>query len=226
MPRQALPKMSGPGARQMAGRKGTRAVTGPVLPRCIYAAAKDRRTRTPECSRDLWHLVPCGVGNVAHDRGRSQASGSCHRFPGGAAHVGAEPPFEPSLMMPVIIIYLILNEQLRLIFHTSPAQNELACPAELLDDASHRFCFKIRAANFRWSSWGRLFPLQKARFHESLDGTMTNTTNPSRFIQADSFRISECASLAGNRMVFARRCHAVLIPAISFAGGVTHAIQY
>ena len=31
--------------------------------------------------------------------------------------------------MPVIIILLILNEQLGLIFHTSPSQNELACPA-------------------------------------------------------------------------------------------------
>src|ERR1700688_3891670 len=133
---------------------------------------------------------------------------------------------EPSLMMPVIIIYLILNEQLRLIFHTSPSQNELACPAELLDDAPYRFCVQIRAANSPWSTWGRLFPLQKSCFHEPLDGAMTNTTKPSRFIQADSVWISECASLAGNRMVFARRCHAVLIPAVSFASGIAQAVEH
>ena len=113
------------------------------------------------------------------------------RLPRRSSHLGTEPAAEPSLMMPVIIICLILNEQLRLIFHTSPSQNELACSAELLDDAPHRFCAQIRATNFPWSTRGRLFPLQKARFHESLDGTMTNTTQPSRFIQADSVRISE-----------------------------------
>ena len=68
---------------------------------------------------------------------------------------------EPSLIMPVIIILLILNEQLRLIIHTSPFQNELACPAELLDHAPYRFCIQIRATNFPWRPWGRLFPLQK-----------------------------------------------------------------
>ena len=49
---------------------------------------------------------------------------------------------------------------------------------------------------------------------------------PSRFIQADSVRISKCASLAGNRMVFTRRCHAVLIPAVSFACGIAQAIEH
>ncbi len=128
--------------------------------------------------------------------------------------------------MPVIIILLILNEQLRLIFRTSPSQYELACPAELLDDAPYRFCVQVRATNFPWSTWGRLFPLQESRFHESLDGTMTNATQPSRFIQAHSVSISERASLADNRMVFARRCHAVLIPAVSFAGDITQAVQH
>ena len=128
--------------------------------------------------------------------------------------------------MPVIIILLILNEQLRLIFHTSPSQYELACPAELLDDAPYRFCVQIRATNFPWSTWGRLFPLQKSRSHEPLDGTMTNTTQPSRFIQTDSVRVGQYASLAGNRMVLARRCHAVLIPAVSFACGIAQAVEY
>ena len=128
--------------------------------------------------------------------------------------------------MPVIIIWLILKEQLRLIFRTSPAQNELARSAELLDDAPHRFCVQIGATNFPWSPWSRLFPPQKARFHESLDGTMTNTAHSSRFIQADSVRISDCTSLARNRMVFTSCCHAVLIPAVSFACGITQAVEH
>ena len=129
-------------------------------------------------------------------------------------------------MMPVIIIWLILKEQLRLIFRTSPSQNELARSPELLDDAPYGFCIQIRTTNFPWRPWGRLFPLQKSRFHEPLDGTMTNATKPSRLIQADSVRVSKSASLAGNRMVFARRCHAVLIPAVSFASGIPQAIKH
>src|ERR1035437_7100268 len=55
-----------------------------------------------------------------------------------------------SLIMPVIIIWLILKEQLRLIFRTSPSQNELARSPELLDDAPYGFCIQIRTTNFQW----------------------------------------------------------------------------
>ena len=92
-------------------------------------------------------------------------------------------------MMPVIVIYLILQKQLGLTFHTTPSQNELAGPAELLEDVLYRFCVQVRAADLPGSSWGGLFPLQQPRLDEPLDRTVTNAAQPCGFIQADSFRI-------------------------------------
>jgi hypothetical protein len=40
--------------------------------------------------------------------------------------------------VPGIIIWLILKEQLRLVFRATPSQNELACAAELVEDAANR----------------------------------------------------------------------------------------
>src|ERR1039458_8607607 len=64
LPQQALSKMPGHGARQMAGRKGGRVVAGPVFPRSIYGASKHRWPGTPECAPDLSHSISRGIGNV------------------------------------------------------------------------------------------------------------------------------------------------------------------
>ena len=45
--------------------------------------------------------------------------------------------------MPGIIILLIFNEQLRLVFHATPLQNELACFAEMIENASNRLGIEI-----------------------------------------------------------------------------------
>src|ERR1700687_2772699 len=177
----------------MARQNRTRTAAGSVLARDLHIAAPALSTGDSESARDVQHPVPGRLGSSAHAGRKLAAYRSPSWIPGRAAHLGSAASSEPSLMMPVIIIWLILNEQLRLIFHTYPSQNKLACPAELLDDAPHRFCVQIRAANFPWSTGGRLFPRQKARFHESLDGTMANAGQPSRFIQADSVRVSERA---------------------------------
>ena len=93
-------------------------------------------------------------------------------------------------MMPVIIIWLILKEQLRLISHTSPSENKLACAAEFLDDAPNGLRVQIRATNSPWSTRGYLFSLQEARFHQSFDRAVTYSAQTSGFIQADALRIS------------------------------------
>ena len=93
-------------------------------------------------------------------------------------------------MMPAIIICLILNEQLGLILHTTPFQDELACPAELLDRAPNRLCIQVGPTDLPRSAWRGLFPLQKTLLYESFDRTVTYTAQPSGFIQADSLGIS------------------------------------
>src|ERR1019366_3554013 len=90
VPEPALSKVSGPFARQMAGRKGIRTVAGELLPRRIYFASTDRRSGTPECARDLPHPVPRGVGNAAYYRGRPQTPGGFDRVPRRASHLGPE----------------------------------------------------------------------------------------------------------------------------------------
>src|ERR1019366_150794 len=91
LPQQALSKMPGHGARQMAGRKGGRVVAGPVFPRCIYGASKHRWPGTPECAPDLSHSISRGIGNAAHDCRGSQTSGRLDRLFGCASHLGTKP---------------------------------------------------------------------------------------------------------------------------------------
>jgi len=92
-------------------------------------------------------------------------------------------------MMPGIIISFIFSEQLSLIFWTAPMENKLACPVKLLDDTPNRLCIQIRAANLPWSARSCLLALQQACLHQTFDRTVTHATHPSRFAQADSFRI-------------------------------------
>src|SRR5215210_7774474 len=102
--------MSGHGTRQMASSETDRTVACPVLPRCIYAAPKDRLAGPSEWPRDLPHSFPRGLGDAANHRGRPQASGRCDWFSGRASHLGTEPSSEPSLMMPVITISFVINK--------------------------------------------------------------------------------------------------------------------
>src|ERR1022692_1716546 len=97
LPQQALSKMPGHGARQMAGRKGGRVVAGPVFPRCIYGASKHRWPGTPECAPDLSHSISRGIGNAAHDCRGSQTSGRLDRLFGCAAHLGTNLHLHPHL---------------------------------------------------------------------------------------------------------------------------------
>ena len=92
-------------------------------------------------------------------------------------------------MMPVIIIWLILKEQLRLIFRTSPSQNELARSPELLDDAPYGFCLQIGAADLPGSTRSHLFPPEDAAFNKPFDRMMTHATDARRFVQAYPLRI-------------------------------------
>ena len=80
LPQQALSKMPGHGARQMAGRKGGRVVAGPVFPGSIYGASKHRWPGTPECAPDLSHSISRGIGNAAHDCSRPETAGRRRRF--------------------------------------------------------------------------------------------------------------------------------------------------
>src|SRR6266566_3827808 len=47
-----------------------------------------------------------------------------------APYLGAEPPAEPSLILPGIIISFIFSKQRRLVFRTTPLQNQFASPEE------------------------------------------------------------------------------------------------
>jgi len=125
--------------------------------------------RLAEQEGGLQHSLPGHSRNPAYHRRESQTSGRGDRFLRRAPHLGVEPVSEPSLTMPVIIIWLILKEQLRLISHTSPSENKLACAAELLDDAPNGLCVQIRATNFPWSTRGRLFSRRPASTSLSME---------------------------------------------------------
>ena len=62
--------------------------------------------------------------------------------------------------MPGIIISLIFTEQLRLIFRATPSEQELACPTEMLENATNRLCVQIGATNCPRSTRGELFAVQ------------------------------------------------------------------
>src|ERR1700733_7601963 len=83
--------MPGPGARQMACGQKSGTVAGSVLPYRVHIAATDRHAGTAERTRDLSHLVPRRIGNVANDCGGPKTVGRRHRFPRCLTYLGTEP---------------------------------------------------------------------------------------------------------------------------------------
>src|ERR1035441_3240148 len=80
-------------APKVAGSEGTGGVAGSLLPCGLHTSAKDRPAGTSERERDLSHSVPRGVGDLAHDCGRSQTSRRCDWVSCSPSHLGTEPSF-------------------------------------------------------------------------------------------------------------------------------------
>src|ERR1700680_1520041 len=129
--RSALSQVPVPGPSEVAGEASGRTPAVRIFSCRVYAASATGHSGPTEQTPDVRSVVPGYSRSSSIDRGRSQAPGCPDRLLLHPAYLGTDAHDEPSLMMPVIIICLILNEQLRLIFHTSPSQNEFACPAEL-----------------------------------------------------------------------------------------------
>src|SRR5712692_8241400 len=115
---------------------------------------------------------------------------------------------------------------MRLAVRAVPLKFELACPMKPLDDAPNRLCVQIRATNRPWRAGSDLFLLQQAGLHEALNSMVTDTTHPSRFAQADSFRIGSRSFLTRNRRGVPGRGHSVLIPLFPLARAISEAVQY
>src|SRR5258705_1401866 len=96
---------------------------------------------------------------------------------------------EPSLIAPGIIISFMFSKRQRLVFRTTPLQNQFACPEEPVDNASNWLGVQISAENFPRSTGGCLFVLQQVRLHQPFDRAVTHTTYPSSFVQTNSLRI-------------------------------------
>jgi transposase len=65
-------------------------------------------------------------------------------------------------MMPGIIISFIFSEHGRLVFCTSPSQNQLTCVPQPVDDATHWFSIQVDTANLPRSAWSYLFAFQQS----------------------------------------------------------------
>src|SRR6266852_7834307 len=115
---------------------------------------------------------------------------------------------------------------MRLTFRAVPSKIELACSMQPLDDAPNRFCFQIRAANHPWRAGSHLLLLQQPSLHQSLDGTVTDPTDPSGFAQADTLRIGSRSFLTGNGIGVPGCGHSVLIPPFSFACAISKSVQH
>ena len=68
-------------------------------------------------------------------------------------------------MMPGIIISFFFSKQDRLIFQTTPLQNQLACAQESFDNTSNRLIIQICSLNPPGCASSNLFALQQACFH-------------------------------------------------------------
>ena len=104
----------------MARRNSQRASAGAILPRGLHIAKAAGADRTTESGAGIRPAVPGGIRDAADHCCGPEAAGGAHWFPCGAAYVESTTDAEPSLMMPGIIIYLIFNEQLRLVFRATP----------------------------------------------------------------------------------------------------------
>ena len=84
----------------------------------------------------------------------------CRAQPQVDPYLGPALAAEPSLIMPGIIISFIFSKQQRLVFQTTPLQNQFACPEEPVDNASNWLGVQISAENFPRSTGSCLFVLQ------------------------------------------------------------------
>src|SRR5271157_6209964 len=126
------------GAGRLAGRKREGAFASPLFPCSLHAAPTDRPPGATESRPNLLHSVPCRFRDLADHCGGPQAFGRRHWFSDRTAHLGTKPPSEPSLMMPGIIISFVFSEQNRLVFCTTPSENQLTSPKEPVDNAPNR----------------------------------------------------------------------------------------
>ena len=62
-------------------------------------------------------------------------------------------------MMPGIIISFVFSEQNRLVFCTTPSENQLTSPKEPVDNAPNRLGIQVGAANLPGSTGSSLFVL-------------------------------------------------------------------
>ena len=95
VPQQNCPKCQGLARAQWLEDRQAELLDVPYFHVVFTVPAADRGHRLPEPDRRLRHPVPGGVGDVAHDRRRSKASGCGDRLPGRAAHLGADPSHHP-----------------------------------------------------------------------------------------------------------------------------------
>ena len=89
-------------------------------------------------------------------------------------------------MMPGIIISFIFSEHSRLVFCTSPTQNQLTCVSQPVDDATHWFSIQVDTANLPRSAWSYLFAFQQSCLDQAFDAAMAHATYSRSLIQADS----------------------------------------
>src|SRR5450759_373874 len=120
MPEPALSEVSGQRARPLAPSAPARPSAHPLCPRGLHAAPSVSSAGLAEQSRDLWSVVPRQRRDSAPGRWRPQTSGGGDRILQRAPHLGPDPPAEPSLMMPGIIISFVFSEQMWLIVRTAP----------------------------------------------------------------------------------------------------------
>ena len=92
-------------------------------------------------------------------------------------------------MMPGIIISFIFSKQNRLVFQTTPLQDEFACAEEPFEDTPNWLGVEIGTQNCPWSARNRLFAFQQACLYQPFDRVVAYSANPSSLVQADSFGI-------------------------------------
>jgi hypothetical protein len=112
-----------------------------------HAAARTVGACPTEQAVALRFALPLQRNNDVRVGTRSEAPRSRHRISRRAPYLGTEPRVTPSLMMPGIIISFIFSEHGRLVFCTSPSQNQLTGVPQPVDDATHWFSIQVDTAN-------------------------------------------------------------------------------
>src|SRR5712691_4399510 len=116
-----LPQVPIPSQGQVAGKASGRTFGVRIFPCGVYAASAPGSAGAPEQTPDVRSVVSGYRRDLAVDCGRSGTPRSADRLLLYPALVGANPQFEPSLMMPGISISFVFSEKSSLVFRTSPS---------------------------------------------------------------------------------------------------------